>query len=196
MILLDTQKSLQIKLDAAISTPLSVSVNYFDGIYNRSQLSFVSTVDYSGICSQPQFAKTFQVAEITVYNSYSGNVGISVCVKEGNDYFIKKRAILSSGDTLTYSQFGWEVTNEMGELKMSHSTNSGSESQELKELFVPTNGQTDFTLSQTPKSVAIVKPFVNDSISIEDFIVSGKTLSFINTQYQLSNQDLLTVIYK
>lgn len=65
-----------------------------------------------------------------------------------------------------------------------------------RDLFIPTSGQTIFTLSDTPNVLANFEIFVNGEYATDEFSVSGTQITFINTAYTLDITDLITVIYQ
>lgn len=65
-----------------------------------------------------------------------------------------------------------------------------------KDIIVPTDGQTHFTLSQTPNVNSSVEIHVNGTESNEDFIIAGADFDFISNEYILDHTDKLTIFYQ
>ncbi len=62
-----------------------------------------------------------------------------------------------------------------------------------KDMFVPTQEQTVFTLGATP---TVVHRFINGIESTEELSISGRMMTYIGTDFVLTPRDLITVYYE
>lgn len=62
------------------------------------------------------------------------------------------------------------------------------------DIFNPSNGQTVFSLSESPSDTGFVKMFVN-GVQVYSFNVTGTTVTYTGISFSLATSDLVEFFY-